>query len=87
MTLQSLYVFFRIPLEFWGLNGYYICVLWILKKNYWIFRKQNLCSTSTLIHIKMFNEPKITTKNGILVSLSFVAIFFPNYRRHFIVLG
>jgi len=40
------------------------------------FKKQTLCSTSALIHIKMFNEPKIIAKNGILVYLSFVGISF-----------
>jgi hypothetical protein len=64
MTMQSFYVHFRLPLEFRGLSGYCICVIWIL------------CSTLALIHIKMFNEPKIIAKNGILVYLSFVGISF-----------
>ncbi len=35
-------------------------------------KKQPLCSTSTLIHIKKFIEPQIIAKNGILVSRSIV---------------
>ncbi len=56
---------------------------------FWDFLgKQNLCSTLALIHIKMSNEPKITTNNGILVFF-FICwdVFFYYYRRHLVVLG
>jgi hypothetical protein len=39
-------------------------------------KKQLLCSTSTLIHIKKSIQPQITTNNGILVSPSFVGTSF-----------
>jgi hypothetical protein len=39
-------------------------------------KKQFLCSTLALIHIKKIIQPQITTKNGILVSPSFVGMSF-----------
>jgi hypothetical protein len=48
--------------------------------------RKDLCSTLTLIHIKMSNEPKIITNSGILVSSSFVGMSFSKYHRHFMVL-
>jgi hypothetical protein len=57
-----------------------IRIIWIFEEkklnNSWILRKQNLCSISTLIHIKMSTKPKIITKNGILVFPSIVGMSF-----------
>ncbi len=72
------WVLYMHPLEFQGLNGYCICVLWSSKniKNLGFFKKQFLCSTLAVIHIKKSIEPKITIKNGILVFPSFVETSF-----------
>jgi len=69
------------PLELWGLNGYYICVLWNSNnQEFWMIngfsKKQPLCSISTLIHIKKSIEPQITAKNGILLSCLVVGTSF-----------
>jgi hypothetical protein len=69
------------PLEFYGLNGYVYASfgVQIIKNFGWITRfskKQPLCWTSTLIHIKEFIKPQIITNNGILVSCSIVGTSF-----------
>ncbi len=51
-------------------------------------KKQPLCSTLALIHIKKFIEPQIIEKKGILVSCLVVGMsFFFNYHRHLMVSG
>ncbi len=57
-----------------------------MKKISRFFKKRSLCSTLVVIHIKKSIEPKITIKINILVSPSFVNMYFFDYHRHLMVL-